>query len=251
MTVPAYWLSSLNNYGDKLTPWLVKQITGREPRLMQPSARERKLVAVGSIMHQVRNHCVVWGTGILSRSNNADDRADYRAVRGPLSAQLVASRGGRPPAVFGDPGLLIPRWIPEPSKRFRLGIVPHYAHYHQAVRAYGREEGVSIVDVRGEVEPVTAQIAECEAVASSSLHGLVVACAYGIPHLHLDFGGRIGGDGVKFRDFYEGIGARVPTPVVCRERAPSCAELVSRMREAPPVDTSALWEACPIHELDE
>lgn len=251
MAVRAYWLRGLANYGDKLTPWLVEKITGEPPEFVHIADRGRKLVAVGSTLNSVRRGCVVWGTGMLSRADISDPRADYRAVRGPLTARQIASQGGRPPNVFGDPGLLLPRWIPAGTKRYRLGIVPHYVHHCEALSRYGEDADATIIDVSGEIAEVTKQIAACEYIASSSLHGLVLACAYGIPHVHLHFSRALGGDGSKFRDFYLGIGAEHPPTVKCTTKAPPAAELSTRTQDASPIDTSGLWEACPLPELME
>lgn len=251
MAVRAYWLRGLANYGDKLTPWLVERISGEPPQFVQIADSGRKLVGAGSVLNSVRRGCVVWGTGMLSKSDVADPRADYRAVRGPLTARQIASQGGKPPAVFGDPGLLLPRWLAPSTKRHRVGIVPHYVHHCEALSRYESDANATVIDVTGSVQEVTDQITACECIASSSLHGLVAACAYGIPHARLKFGRPLGGDDSKFADFYMGIGAEHPPVLKCSSEAPSAVELEKRMQDAPSVDASALWDACPVAELSQ
>jgi len=248
MAIRAYWFRWLENYGDKLTPWIVHKLTGELPEFAPASDRCLKLVSVGSILNHVRQHCVVWGTGMMSRADIADSRADYRAVRGPLTARQISSQGGRAPEVFGDPGLLLPRWIVRSPVMYRVGIVPHYVHYEEALRRWSGGDAL-VVDVRGEVEEVVKQITSCECIVSSSLHGLVTACAYGLPHARLKFSKPIGGDGSKFRDFYQGIGARLPPVIDCVCRTPIPEQLAEKVAEAPVCNVDDLWEACPIEQL--
>jgi hypothetical protein len=52
---------------------------------------------------------------------------------------------------------------------------------------------------------------------SSSLHGLIVAHAYGIPAVWCDFADRphaIAGDGTKFHDYFASIGLHDLSPVI-------------------------------------
>ena len=250
MTVRAFWFNWLNNYGDKLTPWIVEKVTGKQPEFVQAAAAHTKLVAVGSILNSVRRGCVVWGTGMMSKADIADSRAEYCAVRGPLTAQHVWSQGGRAPEIYGDPGILLPRWLAKSTPAYRLGIIPHYLHYAEAKERW-KESDVLVVDLREEVEPVTQQITSCERVLSSSLHGLITAYAYGIPHARLEFSKPIGGDGSKFADFYLGMRAPMPPIIDCASRTPSVRELESSTVEMPACDPSSLWEACPIQRLDQ
>jgi pyruvyltransferase len=46
------------------------------------------------------------------------------------------------------------------------------------------------------------QIKQCRKIISSSLHGLIIAEAYGIPTEWRDWGGGVIGDGWKFFDYY-------------------------------------------------
>jgi pyruvyltransferase len=250
MTIRSYWYNGTPNFGDEITPWLVERITGNPAEWVPPTDSRMKLYAVGSVLSAVRAPAVVWGTGAMTWSDMADPSADYRAVRGPLTAKRIEVCGGTPPAAFGDPALLLPRWIDPEPKQYRLGIVPHYIHLAEVRKRFGEPKGVLIVDVGGGVEAVTKQITACEVIASSSLHGLIVACAYGIPHVQLQFTAPLCGDGSKFSDFYAGIGATRPALLDCRTGDLAFQDIQFAAAECPAVDDSALWAACPIQELD-
>lgn len=55
-------------------------------------------------------------------------------------------------------------------------------------------------------------------ILSSSLHGLVVSDAFGIPNQWLEFSDNVVGAGFKFRDYADGIGRTAMTPVKISER---------------------------------
>lgn len=59
---------------------------------------------------------------------------------------------------------------------------------------------------------VIEQIASCDYIASSSLHGLIVAEAYGIPNLWLEISGKLLGGHFKFHDFFLSLGKDRKSP---------------------------------------
>jgi len=56
------------------------------------------------------------------------------------------------------------------------------------------------------VADVVAEISKCEAVLSSSLHGLVVADSFGIPNRRAVASDLLTGGDYKFRDYYSAFG---------------------------------------------
>lgn len=56
---------------------------------------------------------------------------------------------------------------------------------------------------------VVDRIRACRVILSSSLHGLVVAHAYGIPAAWVQFSDKLSGDGSKFRDHAASIGVEL------------------------------------------
>ena len=86
----------------------------------------------------------------------------------------------------------------------------------QACKIFSGREDVLVINLLTEdVEFVINQILSCEKCISSSLHGLVVCHSYELPCLHVTFSDRdiqsglkefeIGGDGVKFRDYFSSV----------------------------------------------
>ncbi|WP_156383835.1 hypothetical protein [Methylobacterium sp. Leaf456] len=92
-------------------------------------------------------------------------------------------------------------------------------------------------------------VLSCRRILSSSLHGLILAHAYGIPATWLKISDRPLGDDFKFRDYWASIGRDDVSPVEARGGALIDPEAgVSTPGEAR-VDLFALLAACPF--LDE
>src|SRR5690606_12360021 len=108
------------------------------------------------------------------------------AVLGPLTRNVLMQHGYSVPEVYGDPALILPRFYrPVPGSRYRLGIFPHYVDAPQPwVLRMARHDGVTVLSARQPRHDVRCSIdalCSCDAIASTSLHGLIVADAYRIP----------------------------------------------------------------------
>jgi hypothetical protein len=202
------------NLGDLLTPIILSRLFNVAPIF----CHSRPFLGVGSIIQRARRGSVIWGAGLLHPNASAHPDAEYLAVRGPLTRDILMGRGRRVPAVFGDPALLMPLiYRPDVSVRYHLGVIPHYQHAPHYMRS-GAPTGVKRIDVMvgttAEVFQRIDDIASCEVIASSSLHGLILALAYGRKVVwlrHLD--SRLAGDRFKFDDFFASVGLEGVEPV--------------------------------------
>lgn len=222
----------VNNFGDVLSPLVVERLALTREFAPVP----RRLLAIGSILHFAADGDVVWGTGINGKIPLDEVRArrlDVRAVRGPLTASWLRSMGVEVPGVYGDPGLLAPSLLkikrsPRPLRG--VTIVPNLYDIPRWRRAKG------FLDPRNDIETVVRSIAESERVVASSLHGLVIADALGIPASLLQAARE---PLFKYEDYYEGTGRRLPHVSSSLEEALD--------NPAPPLDTDleALTNAFP------
>lgn len=174
------------------------------------------LLAAGSIAAKARSACHVWGAGFISRDNPIPKSVTWHAVRGPISRAMILNSGNECPAIYGDPALLTPRFISGNQRRGeRIGLVLHYAH-----RKFVKSGDAKIISTercgRQGVKDFINEILECNYVFSSSLHGLIFANSYGIPArwciLRRSRAG-IGGDDMKFWDYWAGVGLNPQEPV--------------------------------------
>jgi pyruvyltransferase len=196
----------VNNFGDLLGPMIVRQVL-REHGIAStgPSVRAARLVSVGSVLHFTRPGDVVWGTGANGKVTTGQAQLgslDIRAVRGPLTHDLLARHGVPAPQVFGDPGLLIGQLWP----RVRLAAGPGGAEVLVVPNlndVAATKPAANVVDPRTPVREVIARIATSQLVVGSSLHAIVVADALKVPARLLRSAAE---HPFKYEDYYLGSG---------------------------------------------
>ena len=202
-----FWMLS-PNVGDALAPWLVEKVTGHRPVYAAADANYEHLIVGGSVLNWANEHTRAWGAGIASLSDQIHPLATIHAYRGPLSRLRAHTCGvKRPVDIYGDPALLLPKWLPTaPTKTHKIGVAPHYIDMFAARRLFGHAgPDLLLIDMLGTVEEVVHQITSCEQVLSSALHGIIIADAYGVPNAWCKITDLVGGDGTKFWDHYAAV----------------------------------------------
>ena len=91
----------------------------------------------------------------------------------------------------------------KPQKKKRgVGIVPHYTEYEDFKNNY---PGYKIINLNTyNIENTIDEICSCEYILSTSLHGIIVAHAYGIPALWIKKK-QLAIDDFKFKDYFSSI----------------------------------------------
>ena len=226
--VALYWWRDNKNFGDSLSPYIVEKVSG--VRAVPVSIkRPGKLCAVGSIINSrtLRSRSVFWGSGCM----NAEVRfyqghallpflpsmPSFRAVRGPLTRETLLRAGYRCPRIYGDPALLLPRFH-QPKvmqKRYDIGVICHFMHKN----LIHFPEEVKLIDIERDVHDVEAfvdEVCECRRIVSSSLHGIIIAHAYGIParQFTIPDAPLMGCVNKKFEDYYLSVGMPVQQPLL-------------------------------------
>lgn len=208
------------NFGDYLSPLLVEMLSGQA--VQYAPIHKADMMAIGSIMNRERKakrfflprRLHVWGPGTDAPGHVFSGRHHYHAVRGYRTLEQIDSLKGQP--ALGDPGLLAAHWWegrPKPAKRYRLGVIPHYVDRdHPFIQHAQSLPGVRVIDVFWPVEEVLRAIQECEHVISSSMHGLIVSDAFGVPNRRLCISsGKI--SDYKFADYYSVFAIDAPAPL--------------------------------------
>lgn len=196
------------NMGDYLSRVIVSSVLAlRDRSLIEKRATGNRLIAIGSVLHFAATGDTVWGSGIngkIPAERNAFGMLDVRAVRGPKTREFLLARGIPVPEVYGDPGLLMPKFFPAdalgPARPRRFAVVPHFNEPREKYAAWSEH----LVFPEGKPAGFVARLLGAELVVSSSLHGLILAEAYGIPAVYLDWGN--GEDRFKYDDYYLGTG---------------------------------------------
>lgn len=232
------------NYGDLLSKYLVEKISGRRVKFVhpkkQPWYRWNKLnfLTVGSIIHHATDNSIIWGSGIIDREQKIAP-ADFRAVRGPQTRKFLLDIGYDCPEVYGDPALLLPLYYrPDVEKKYKLGIIPHYHDYEVVASWYRNDPEILVIDMMTlDVEAVTRQFMQCKNTISSSLHGIIVSHAYGVPSVWVEFSDKLFGDGIKFIDYLESVALPVYKPVYMKSKK-TFEELNCLIKEFPVLPAS-------------
>jgi len=200
------YYAAVANVGDLLNPYMVTRITGHGVWRLR-THRFDHLFAIGSMVEWAGPRSWLWGTGSIDGSGpgRAINPARVTALRGHSTLELLAGRFGVDATIpLGDPAVLMPRFFrPPPGPCHGIGIVAHHSEV-ELLRSWMEvaDPGIRLIDVRQQPEPFIAQLVTCERVISSSLHGLILADAYGIPNRWAVFSDRLLGGTWKFRDYY-------------------------------------------------
>lgn len=249
--ISAFWCRnpSRPNFGDALTPWLIRHIHGRTPRFALPSTADPTYLVTGSILAQAGPRCIVWGAGIMTRRDPICPQARLLAVRGPLSRKRALECGVDCPEVYGDPALLLPLFHRPRRPNTRptvIGLLPHFSDLPRLPAAWHHTAELRVIDLQQPIERVIDQLVGCDWVASSSLHGLVASHAYGIKAAWLRFRELPSGDDSKFRDYLQSVGLADYEPLrSADDQLPleTLAEQACLPVQLP--DLQRLWQACP------
>lgn len=250
------------NYGDLLGKYLVEKISGKEVVWVHPKKWHFKdffqpiYVTAGSILAHVNKKCIVWGSGIILKDQVVKP-ARFLAVRGPQTRKRLLEQGHQVPEVYGDPGLLLPlHYKPQLQKKYTLGIIPHYNDFKNIKPFYENEKEVLLIDLMtNDIEATTNLFLQCEHIVSSSLHGLIVAHAYGIPAVWVQFSDKLFGDGIKFQDYFESVKIPFYQPELSEE-LPSIEKLKNQLKSYPTLPDvkvisqlqKGLMKACPFEK---
>ncbi|WP_298494609.1 polysaccharide pyruvyl transferase family protein [uncultured Algibacter sp.] len=203
---------SKENYGDLLGKYLVEKISQKKVVWSKPSKFSIYnffspiYVTIGSILTNVNSKCIVWGSGIISKSDTIK-KAKFLAVRGPQTRNYLISQGYSVPEVYGDPALLLPKFYnPKIDKEYAIGIIPHYSDFKKVKSFYKNEDSILLIDLMtNNIEETTNYFLKCDKIVSSSLHGVIIAHAYGIPAVWQKFSDDVFGDDIKYQDYFESV----------------------------------------------
>lgn len=172
-----YYWKGKKNFGDLLSDLLIKRFTGLPTNWVEPAKAE--LVMVGSIIEHLPKDWsgVIAGVGKLHEKTIIDlPNAKILGVRGPLTA-----KGLKGNITLGDPALLADELIPLEDKIYNLGIVPHWTDTTLEHDPRFKKYEPKIIRVNDDPLQVIKEISQCKKIISSSLHGIIIADAFGIP----------------------------------------------------------------------
>ena len=200
-----YWDES-NNLGDTLSPIIVEYMLKQQGlSLTQNVSGKKHLYAVGSVLTAGIQDATVWGSGVLNAklSYRLEKRKlDVRAVRGPVTRAILMDYGYDVPEVYGDPAIIMPeiyKAVPLKNRK-KYGLITHKDYILN--EKYEENEIARLNICTDDYESFLDQLVSVDVVISSSLHGIILAEAYGVPAILL----KPQVDIVKYYDYYYSTG---------------------------------------------
>lgn len=228
------------NFGDVLGSYIFKKIVGVDPKNIFINNKEIKsqntteyYMIVGSILKHASGLAWLWGIGIMHEGDAAQVYESIvpdqvYAVRGPITKKALEAAGLQLPKqiALGDPAILLPLMhTGYHKKQYKFGIIPHFTEYETVLKRYKDHPEVVVVclgehKTEAAVDNTIDIITSCEKILSSSLHGIIVAHAYGIPAVWCNFTEvthkqQSGTTKLKFQDYYESVDLSDVNPVGC------------------------------------
>lgn len=200
----------MQNFGDYLSPLLVEMVA-RRPVIYAP-IEQADLLAIGTILKKERKarrffiprRLHIWGSGAGESSEQFSNRHHYHAVRGTFTRERILPPLSTEP-VLGDPGVLVREYCSgriRPEKKYALGVIPHFVDQDSnTVSRLLSIRGSRLINVFSPIDDILTDVMRCHYVVSSSMHGLIVSDALGVPNRRLIISGKIKSF-AKFGDYY-------------------------------------------------
>lgn len=160
------------------------------------------LLGVGTITH---NH-------LTANPTSLSKNVYVMCVRGPRTRDAFINKYGLNPEIIGDPGIMMPTLFKEEvaaaraskSKRKKLCFISHEAETKIFQEVLSTYQNITI-SMAGHRQNVINSILACEAIASSSLHGVIFAHSLSIPVAAIHLSNKVAGNDWKFYDYYLGM----------------------------------------------
>lgn len=223
-TMKMYWCAHCGrgrNFGDQLGPLLLRHYG---VSVEWSPAPEADLVSCGSVLARVPNGWTgtVLGTGFIREGLSRDlSQARVLAVRGALTRDACNLPASTP---LGDPAILVDELLVDPPVKTRRAlVVPHNADRRMRWRHFR----TPFASIRTEPQKLLRAIASAERVFTSSLHGLIAADVFGVPHV-LEPHDKVRGGLFKFNDYASAFGETISYGV---ERLTDRAAMTRRQDE--------------------
>jgi pyruvyltransferase len=252
-----YAWTDIPNFGDAMSRDIIEWVSRAEAKLVLGGDRS-KLMAVGSILQYARPGDVIWGTGVHPGGYEAFWRdttplpISVLAVRGPITRDVLLARQVDCPEIYGDPAILAPmlyprRWSPTEDAI----LIPHFLEYDYYASNREASLGLRVVNPLSDWHEIVDAITSARKVISSSLHGLIVAEAYGVPAIWFRPSQSEGY--LKYQDYY-GSTNRAPFPTtnlrnaieMHPEKPPDYSEMRTRLLSA--FDETLVTSICSFSE---
>ena len=251
------------NWGDDINYYFLSEICKRPIGMFNQFSLAfrfnlKNYLVIGSTIDMLcRENTEVWGAGIIDGTKTLKCKTNkVYAVRGPLTRKVLLEQGVDCPEIYGDPALLVSKYYqPEVKQKYKYGFIAHVSNLDKVEHLLLDDmpikdrEDTLIIDLSkyDKWTDIPDQICSCESIISSSLHGLIMAEAYNIPNVWIEFGKPLIGGHFKFHDFFTSVGRDREEPVFVKDNKIEMKKINENLKEwqAGHLDLAPLLKACP------
>lgn len=212
------------------------------------------IMGIGSIIEWKANKkSIIWGSGIMEKEKDLRNINPQKilAVRGVHTRDHLIENGIMCPPVYGDPALLLPL-IYKPInivKTNKIGLIPHFVDLNNPIvlNVINSNKNIELINIKDykNWHHFVDKIVSCRYIISSSLHGLIISDAYGIPNVWVKYSNKLLGGEFKFRDYFSSVGRN--DVVISAFKCLDLTEVEAKVSAYRKVcfDYSQLLEVCP------
>ena len=259
------WGVKKENFGDDINYMLIRKLSQRRVISYMYSYlsffKPVNYMCIGSIIEgKTNSRSVIWGSGAMFGDRDLKEKPlEVLAVRGPLTREYLLTQGVSCPEIYGDPAILLPIVFPcSRKKKYKLGLIPHFIdrmqeNVLQLEKLYAND--IVVIDLKNykRWEDIVTTINECECIASSSLHGIIVSDAYGIPNVWIKLSNNIKGGNFKFQDYFLSCGREITAPLDFCGRMVDVEIIKVKVKsyKKPNYDIRKLLDVCPFFKMKE
>lgn len=246
--------SDLYNAGDLMNVDIVEKLSGC--KVVRSRTFSADMIAIGgalfglqysdNIGHNVIQHLLkvfyknkpiyVWGSGFWHSNNNHNlYRTNLKvcALRGACSQKKLYDLTGKKYDVpLADAGLLVDLLIDKDNiiPKYKIGLIPHMSQQNDTViKTFIKRGDIHVIDIKRTPQEVAKEIAECETIVSSSLHGLIFADSLHIPNMHIRCKHDLPEGNFKFEDYYSSYGLE-DEGLFLEDYMPTYQDIIDRYR---------------------
>lgn len=210
-------IQSYNRYnlGDYLGFVVADWMLAKKGLSLDTWVKKRKhFNCIGSNVFASYQHTTLWGSGLLMEPDSKIKRLliryplskyDFRAVRGPLSRDVILRFGHKCPEIYGDPAILMPLiYNPARVVKHDLLVIPQFKT--EAEFRNNHPDLFTVSMNTNDYNAVIDKIVSSKKVITSSLHAIILSDAYGVPSVF--FRGLDKVKDFKYLDYYYSTGRR-------------------------------------------
>lgn len=209
----------ISNFGDILNKYLFSYLLESYKLVNYENAN---IIGAGSIIQYNQKHIRdrvtffsrkqpvnVWGSGLILDPIVPivlKKRLNIYAVRGKLTANILRKcrYSDFYSNAYGDPGLLLPDILnvnSNLSSTEKIGLIFHYSHKYQ-YHFYKDNPDFQVIDVQKDPFEIVQLINSCSIIASTSLHGVILAHSLNKPVVYAETYPNLVGKNFKFSDYF-------------------------------------------------